>query len=105
MDRTMLQEHLAMAERHVALGEKHLVKQEALIAELDRDGHDTLDALKLLATMRATQRLHLQHRDRLLSELGREPSATRQAKVIGSGGAATSPARAVKWTPIVGPRA
>ncbi|MDA9421513.1 MULTISPECIES: hypothetical protein [Bradyrhizobium] len=69
MDRTMLQQHLAMAERHVALGEHHLAKQEALIAELDRDGHDTADALKLLATMRATQRLHLQDRNRLLAEL------------------------------------
>ena len=60
----MLQQHLAMAERHVALGEHHLARQEALIAELDRDGHDT-------ATMRATQRLHRQERNRLLAELGR----------------------------------
>ncbi|RXG83666.1 hypothetical protein EAS61_41455 [Bradyrhizobium zhanjiangense] len=71
MDRTMFQQHLAMAERHVALSEKHLLKQEALIAELDRDGHDTADAVELLATMRATQRLHLQDRDRLLTELER----------------------------------
>ncbi|WP_128942893.1 hypothetical protein [Bradyrhizobium zhanjiangense] len=67
----MLQQHLVMAERHVDVGEKHLLKQEALIAEPDRDGHDTADALKLLATTRATQRLHLQDRDRLLAELGR----------------------------------
>ena len=67
----MLQQPLAMAERHVALGEHHLARQEALIAELDRDGHDTADALKLLATMRATQRLHRQERNRLLAELGR----------------------------------
>ncbi|SFH81178.1 hypothetical protein [Bradyrhizobium sp. Gha] len=67
----MLQQHLAMAERHVALGEDHLARQEALVAELDRDGHDTADALAILATMRETQRLHLQDRDRLLAELAR----------------------------------
>ncbi|SCB54784.1 hypothetical protein GA0061098_103052 [Bradyrhizobium shewense] len=67
----MLQQHLVMAERHVALGEKHVLKQEALIAELDRDGHNTADALKLLAIMRATQRLHRQDRDRLLADFDR----------------------------------
>ncbi|MGX4771138.1 hypothetical protein ACWAUC_15255 [Bradyrhizobium guangdongense] len=73
MERAILQQHLAMAERHVALGEEHLERQEALIAELDRDGYDTTDALKLLATMRATQQLHLQDRNRLLAELERSP--------------------------------
>jgi hypothetical protein len=62
-------EHLAMAERHVAEGEIHLSQQKALIAELDRDGHDTPDAQAILATMLATQRLHMEDRDRILKEL------------------------------------
>jgi len=40
MDRQTMLEHLAMAERHVAEGVIHLSRQRALIAELDRDGHD-----------------------------------------------------------------
>jgi hypothetical protein len=64
----MLQ-HLALAERHLAEGEERLVRQQELIAELDRDGHDTKDARMILATMRETQALHRQDRERILSEL------------------------------------
>ncbi|MBR0714058.1 hypothetical protein [Bradyrhizobium liaoningense] len=70
MNRDLLLQHLAIAERHVAKGEAHLAKQEALVAELDRDGHDTTGALAVLYTMRQTQRLHEQERDRILAELG-----------------------------------
>lgn len=70
MDRGMLQEHLAIAERHMALGVKLLAKQEALIAELDRHSHDTKGARNVLATMVETQSLHIDDRDRILSELG-----------------------------------
>ncbi|MBB4360646.1 hypothetical protein GGD66_008163 [Bradyrhizobium sp. CIR48] len=70
MDRGMLQEHLAIAERHIALGVKLLAKQEALIAELDRHGHDTKGARDVLATMVETQSLHIDDRDRILRELG-----------------------------------
>jgi hypothetical protein len=69
MDRDILLEHLALCERHIALGEKHLAKQEALVADLDRKGRDTADALAILATLRETQALHVLDRDRLLKEL------------------------------------
>lgn len=71
MDRTMLLRHLSIAERHVALGESHLARQEDLIARMDCKGRDTTDALALLATMRATQALHLADRNRLLAEVAR----------------------------------
>jgi hypothetical protein len=48
MDRALLLQHLAQAERHVAEGEQHLLRQEELIAELDRDGHDTEEARVIL---------------------------------------------------------
>jgi hypothetical protein len=41
MDRTLLLEHLAMAERHVAEGERLIKRQHDVIAELGCDGHDT----------------------------------------------------------------
>jgi hypothetical protein len=65
----MLQEHLALAERHAMQGREQLTRQERLIAELDRDGHDTAEAIKVLATLRQTQTLHEQDVQRLLREL------------------------------------
>jgi hypothetical protein len=41
MDRDMVLRHLAEAERHIVQGETHLARQFALIAELERRGHDT----------------------------------------------------------------
>jgi hypothetical protein len=69
MDRAMLQQHLAQAEQHAALGQNHITKQESLIAELDRDGHDTTEARKVLATLRDTQKLHEQSVERIIAEL------------------------------------
>jgi hypothetical protein len=69
MDRATLLQHLAQAERHVVEGQRHVTKQEALIAELDQDGHDTTEAQKMLATLRHTQRLHVQDVKRTLGEL------------------------------------
>jgi hypothetical protein len=58
----MVLRHLAEAERHIAQGETHLAKQSALIAELERHGHDTRGAQAVLTTMRETQALHQQDR-------------------------------------------
>jgi hypothetical protein len=71
MNRNILLQHLAQAEWHAARGQQHLAKQECLIAELDRDGHDTTEALKLLVTLRKTQALHQRDVERILQELGR----------------------------------
>jgi hypothetical protein len=69
IDRTILLEHLAQAERHVAQGRTHLARQEALIADLERDGHDTKDASAILATLRETQTQHILNLARLLKAL------------------------------------
>jgi len=45
MERARLLQRLAQTERHVAEGKRHPARQEALIAELDQDGHDITDAL------------------------------------------------------------
>jgi Spy/CpxP family protein refolding chaperone len=65
MDPEILQQHLFQAEEHVALGEQHISRQRELIAELDRDGHDTKEARQLLATFEQLQALHVEDRDRL----------------------------------------
>ncbi|UFW46500.1 MULTISPECIES: hypothetical protein [Bradyrhizobium] len=71
MDRRILEEHLALARRHANMGAQHIARQEGLIAELDRDGHDTAEARKILNTLRETQRLHEQDVERLLLEVSK----------------------------------
>ncbi|WP_440642066.1 hypothetical protein ACSHT2_13925 [Bradyrhizobium sp. PUT101] len=52
MDHDTLLRDLAMVERHVALGAGHVAKQEAMIAGLERKGHDTVNARTFLTTLR-----------------------------------------------------
>jgi hypothetical protein len=69
MDRAMIEEHLRQAEEHIALGEQHIARQREILAELQRDGHDTAQAEELLATFEETQRMHIADRDRIQDEL------------------------------------
>lgn len=69
MDRALIHDRLAMAERHVAQGKEHIERQTALIAELDRDGHDSRTARDLLGTLKESLALHIADRDRLRHEL------------------------------------
>jgi hypothetical protein len=69
MNREMQVRHLEEAERHVVLGERHIADQERRVAELDRGGHDTTDARRLLDNFRTLQEQHIEHRNRLLREL------------------------------------
>jgi hypothetical protein len=69
MDREMLKRHLALAEEHIATGEKNIARQRDLIAQLERDGHDTASARTFLREFEQLQALHIAERERLLSEL------------------------------------
>jgi len=64
-------QHLKEAEQHVAEGERHIAEQEERIAGLARRGQDLAEAKILLENFYASQMLHIQHRDRLRSELER----------------------------------
>jgi hypothetical protein len=70
MDRDMLREYLAQCRRHVAMGEAHIARQKDIIAELERDGHDSAKARDLLRVFEEAQDLHITHRDQLQKELG-----------------------------------
>ena len=64
-----LQAKLDRAEAHVQRGAEHIARQKDLIARaLDHGGHLNL-SVELLATLEATQRLHVSHRDLLRREL------------------------------------
>ena len=69
MDRALLERHLQQAYRHVAEGERHLAQQRAIVAELERNGHDAVEARRLLANFTASQQLHIEGRDRLERQL------------------------------------
>lgn len=68
-DRENLLQQLVEAERHIAQSEEHISTQEGLIAELDRDGHDTTEARAILDTLRQTQAVHRQDVARILKSL------------------------------------
>jgi hypothetical protein len=68
MDRSTLLEHLAQARRHVAAGKRLIARQRELVAELERDGHDSSTAKQLLRIFEETQKLHVADRDRLERE-------------------------------------
>ncbi len=69
MDRRTQLFRLRMAERHVVEGERRVNRQERIVAELDRDGHNATEARRLLGNFYDAQRLHLEHRSRMLREL------------------------------------
>ena len=60
-------------------GETRLARQFALIAELERRGHDTRCAQAVLTTMREAQVLYQQDRERILRELQRPRASPENA--------------------------
>ena len=58
-----------MANGHIAEGRAHVAKQTALIAELERDRHNTVLAKELLAILCKTQQMHEDHREHIMLEL------------------------------------
>jgi hypothetical protein len=71
MDRATIEQHAKRADEHVAEGERHIRRQREIIAELERDGHNTEVARELLATLEVMQKSHLDIRDRLAKMLAR----------------------------------
>ena len=69
MNRQFAIGHLEQAERHVALGEQHLARQRQIVADLERDGHDTTTAVELLREFERSQAGHIEDRDHIRAEL------------------------------------
>jgi hypothetical protein len=67
--RDQLERELQMADRHIAEGRAHIEKQMAIIAKLERDGHDSALAKELLATLRTALKMHEDHREHIIREL------------------------------------
>src|SRR5262245_42955830 len=69
MDRHMLIDHLAQAERHIAEGRAHVESERQIVEGLVRGGHDARKSQDLLELFEDTLAMHVEERDRLLSEL------------------------------------
>jgi hypothetical protein len=68
-DRTLILDHLASARRHVAEAERHVAHQREIVAQRERDGHDTATSKQLLDQVEELCRMHVADRDRLEQEL------------------------------------
>jgi DNA-directed RNA polymerase specialized sigma54-like protein len=71
MNRATLFEYLLQAARHADESERRIVKQQALIADLDKKGFDTIEAHTVLAIFHDTQTVHLQDVARIVKEIQR----------------------------------
>ena len=68
-DLVELQAKLVRSQADIEKGLGHLVNQRAFIADKLVAGEDVTRPYELLETLEETQRLHVQHRDRLRREL------------------------------------
>jgi hypothetical protein len=64
-----LRDYLATADRHLASGNRVVIQQRQLVDELAHDGHDTREAVALLARFEELLAIFLSDRDRLMHEL------------------------------------
>ena len=73
---------LVRAEADIVAGEERLSRQEALVAELQRDGHDTKAAKVLLETLRRTLDEWRTHRAQIIRHVqtAQERSAKEQER-------------------------
>src|SRR5260370_33352399 len=64
-----LEDDLSRAEAHISNGQKRIAQQHEIIAELDREGHDTAPAQDMLGSFERTQAMHVATRDRIAGQL------------------------------------
>jgi len=69
MDRVVLEHILAAAERHLAEAECQLANQRERVAQLERDGLNTAEPMRLLIELEELQAIHVADRDRLRKKL------------------------------------
>ncbi len=81
MDRDITLEHLAEAERRISQSEQHLARQREVLLWLERRGHDTTHARRLLAELQEVHAIFLAQRDRLLNVLHEFEEGQAEVKV------------------------
>jgi hypothetical protein len=69
MDKEMLLRDLAEVENRAALGDRQIAGQRARIEQLERVGWGVRESKALLVELEDCQRINLERRDRLITEL------------------------------------
>jgi hypothetical protein len=77
VDRETAAQHSELANKHVSEGQRRVEAQLALVAKLERGGHDTLQAKILLEQFERTLALQIETRDQIMGELGESSKSTR----------------------------
>jgi hypothetical protein len=70
MNRDLLAKQLLRAEAFITRGDRRVARQRRIVARLERDGHDTTEARKVLMEFVLRRGLHIAERDRLSRQLG-----------------------------------
>jgi hypothetical protein len=65
VDRAVARQHLELVNKHVAEGHRRVEAQRALVARLQRDGHDVQQGIALLREFEKTLALQVETRDRI----------------------------------------
>ena len=73
LDRPLQLEYLELTNRHVAEGQKRIERQRGFVVRLQEAGRDADQALILLSEFQQSLALHIQRRNRILSDLGMRP--------------------------------
>ncbi|WP_157697594.1 hypothetical protein [Caballeronia calidae] len=71
MDLETEETQLRQADEHLALAERQIQHQELIVQDLEKDGHDTSLALKLLRTMRDTRNVMQSNKACIVASIGR----------------------------------
>jgi hypothetical protein len=77
MDLEMILRHQAQAEKHIAEGYQHVARQREIVAELERDGHDSALSRELLTEFEKGLATDIEIRDLITKELAASAEATR----------------------------
>jgi hypothetical protein len=70
MNRDLLAKQLLRAEAFITRGDRRVARQRRIVARLERDGHDTTEARKVLMEFVLRREMHIAERDRLSRQLG-----------------------------------
>jgi Fe2+ or Zn2+ uptake regulation protein len=71
MDRALLLQQLGQSEKRIEAGVQKVTKQRETIAGLAADGHDAVEAKRVLADFEQAQAMSLAHYERIEIELAR----------------------------------
>jgi hypothetical protein len=71
VDRALLEQNLALAEKHLVQARAHVEQQRRIVDALERDGHNSELARKILATFKQLLELQIEDRERLITLLSK----------------------------------